>query len=504
MSGLVVGYGTADLDAVGDLLSHIGHRGPFRSGSYVHGKVAMAQNYLHADCPGAAPDAAIPVPAADAPELRICYTGQIGGAAGVRGTELADGPFGEEQAILSLYQQHGSGLFDYLDDAIFAFVISDGSRLLAARDVFGIKTLYYGYRDGTIYLASELKGLVPVTSEVYEFPPGHYMDEEGRLQQFASLPDVQPPPSSAPLSELIATTKEIVARAVRSRIDFAVPTGCLLSGGMDSSVISLLAAEYSRETGRSEPLPTFAMGVTGSGDIPTARLVADQIGSDHHEVVMDLEEMLPSLPDVIYYLESFDPSLVRSALGNFLVTRYAKQQGIEVLLSGEGGDEMFAGYAHMKTVPPSEIFGLQMACFRMLHSNAALRLDHMNECHSVRVVAPLVSGELFRFVMSMPVEYKVRQERGQPFGKWIFRKAYEPDLPEAIVWRPKLEFSQGTGLADLLPDRIGGMVSDEELREAQSDFPFVRSKEELYYFRLFAEHFGTGRAVETVGQWVST
>jgi asparagine synthase (glutamine-hydrolysing) len=489
---------------MGAMLSRLSHRGPFRSGDFARDKVSMGQNYLRADCPAAGPEAVVPVPAEGVPELRICYDGQIAGADGVHGTELGDGPFAEEQAILSLYQQHGAGLFDYLDDAIFAFVISDGSRFLAARDLFGIKTLYYGYRDGSVYLASELKGLVAVTSEVYEFPPGHYMDEEGRLQAFTALPDVEPSPSGAPLSELLTTTKEIVTRSVRNRIDFAVPTGSLLSGGMDSSVISYLAAEQSRQSGRSEPLPTFAMGVAGSGDIPIARLVAEQIGSDHHEVVMDLEEMLPSLPDVIYHLESFDPSLVRSALANFLITRYAKQQDIEVLLSGEGGDEMFGGYAHMKNAPSNEIFGLQMDCFRLLHNNAALRLDHMNECHSMRVIAPLVSGELFRFAISLPAEYKVRSERGQAFGKWLFRKAFEPNLPAEVIWRPKLEFSQGTGVAVLLPERVGGMVSDEDLRKVQSDFPFVRSKEEMYYFRLFTDYFGTGRAVETVGQWVST
>jgi asparagine synthase (glutamine-hydrolysing) len=503
MSGLVVGYGAPGLDTVGDMLSRIAHRGNFRSGRFAHGKVAMAQNYLHADCPGISAEAEIPVPAVDGPELRICYDGQIAGAGGVHGTELTNGPFAEEQAILSLYRQYGTGLFEYIDDAIFSFVISDGSRLLAARDLFGIKTLYYGYVDQTIYLATELKSLVAVTSDVYEFPPGHYMDEEGRFLPFATLPDVAPTPSNAPLSDLLATTKEIITRSVRNRIDFAVPTGSLLSGGLDSSVISYLASEQSRQAGRRDPLPTFVMGLEGSGDLPKARLVAEQIGSDHHEVVMDLDAMLPSLPDVIYYLESFDPSLVRSALGNFLVTRYAKEQGIEVLLSGEGGDEMFGGYAQMKSVPPSEIFDVQMSCFRLLHNNAALRLDHMNQCSSMRVVAPLVSDELFRFAMTLPAEYKVREERGQTMAKWLYRKAFEADLPEEVVWRPKLEFSQGTGLASLLPERIGQMVSDGEWRDAQSDFPFIRSKEELYYFRLFAEHFGTGRAVETVGQWVS-
>jgi asparagine synthase (glutamine-hydrolysing) len=277
-----------------------------------------------------------------------------------------------------------------------------------------------------------------------------------------------------------------------------------LSGGMDSSVISFLAGELHKERfGGDARLTTFAIGVGESSDIQNARIIARHINSDHRELMVDLDQVLEVLPDVIYYLESFDPSLVRSSASNFLISRHAKQQGYDVLLSGEGGDEIFCGYLYLKDCAPEELFSRQMECLGFLHNNASLRLDRMNQCHSVRVVAPLISGELFRYALAIPPEYKQKREGDEKIEKWIFRKAFEPFLPGTVTWRLKQEFSQGSGSADLLPAYFETVISDEELVEAQRDYPVVRSKEELSYFRLFAKHFGAGKAVETVGQWVS-
>ena len=174
-----------------------------------------------------------------------------------------------------------------------------------------------------------------------------------------------------------------------------------------------------------------------------------------------------------------------------------------MLLSGEGGDEVFCGYKYLGHCLTEELFAKQMECISFLHNNASLRLDRMNMCHSVRVVAPLISGELLRYAMAIPPQYKQKPEGSRRIEKWIFRKAYESLLPESVVWRSKQEFSQGSGSANLLLTYFEERIPDHELAEAQAKHPMLRSKEELYYFRLFTQHFGTGRAIETVGQWVS-
>ncbi len=283
-----------------------------------------------------------------------------------------------------------------------------------------------------------------------------------------------------------------------------MPTAGLLSGGMDSSVINYLASALHREKfGKDARLKTFAMGVGESEDIRSARVLADHINSDHHELIVDLEQVVEVLPEVIYYLESFDPSLVRSSVSNFLISKYAREHGIDLLLSGEGGDEIFCGYLYLKDFPPEELFVHQMECIGFLHNNASLRLDRMNHCNSIRVVAPLISGELFRYMLAIPPEYKQKPDGDEKIEKWIFRKAFEPFLPEIITRRLKQEFSQGSGSAALLPDYFETSISDDELAETQAKYPLVRSKEELYYFQLFTDNFGDGPALDTVGQWIS-
>jgi len=504
MSGFVVGYGSPDHVKIEEMFKKISYRGPYLSGILTNKSAIMAQNYLRADCPTAIPDEArVPISSSANGGLRICYDGQMGNVEQLARTYgISAGPFAEERILLHLHQKHGSNMCEYLDDAIFAFVISTGDEIFAARDLLGIKTLFYGRRDNTLYLATELKSLAAVTDDVNEFPPGHYMDGSGNLTRFAELPKTPPEHFHSDLNQMVEDIRDIIQRSLRSRVDFTVPTAGLLSGGMDSSVINYLASQlYKEKFGNDARLKTFAVGVGESEDIISARVLANHINSDHHELIVDLEQVLEALPEVIYYLESFDPSLVRSSVSNFIISKYAREQGIDLLLSGEGGDEIFCGYLYLKDFPPEELFVHQMECIGFLHNNASLRLDRMNHCNSVRVVAPLISGELFRYMLAIPPEYKQKPDGDDKIEKWIFRKAFEPFLPESITRRLKQEFSQGSGSAALLPDYFETSINDDELAEAQAKYPLVRSKEELYYFQLFTDNFGDGQAVETVGQW---
>lgn len=505
MSGFALILGQPEPKELETMFEKIKHRGPDLGGLVQTPGAILAQNYLPPDGPEGKTGTELPLAAAANPELRVCYDGQMGNWADLaQKHDLSDGPFREERLLLALYQKYGPEMLTRLNDAIYALALFDGQNLLAARDPLGLKTLFYGRKGSCLYLASELKSLTAVTDEVYEFPPGHYMDQTGRLTKFADLPQEPPAQMHQDVDQMIEDIRALIRKSLRNRIDFRFPTGGLLSGGIDSSVINYLAAELLREkVGPQARLKTFALGVGESEDIHNARLVSEMINSEHHELLVDLEEILEVLPQVIYYLESFDPSLVRSSASNFLVSRYAHQQGIQVLLSGEGGDEVFCGYLYLKQFPPQELFARQIECLGFLHSNASLRLDRMNQCNQVRVVAPLASGELLNYALAIPPEYKQKPESDEVVEKWIFRKAFEPFLPEPVVWRLKQEFSQGSGSAGVLPAYFEEAISDEELAEAQARHQVVRSKEELYYFRLFTEYFGSGRAVETVGQWVS-
>ncbi len=505
MSGFIVASGNPEPGKLREMLARISHRGPDLSGTFVSDGVIMAQNYLRPDCSGAVGGQPLPVRSPDNPDLFICYDGQMGNC-----PELSEeygipaGPFREERLILRLYERYGTAMLKYLSDSIFSLVIYNGTEILAARDLLGIKTLFYGWKDSTLYLASEMKAILAMTGEVFEFPNGHYLEAGGEPQRFAELPAEAPVYSNESIENITSRIRDIIERSFTNRLDFCAPTGGLLSGGMDSSVINYLGArEYRKKFGQGARLKTFSLGVGESSDVKSARQMAAYLDSDHHELIVDREQLLAALPEVIYHLENFDPSLVRSAISNYLISRYARSHGIEILLSGEGGDEVFCGYKYLAECPAEELFARQIECIKFLHNNASLRLDRMNQCNSIRVVAPLISGELLDYSLTIPPQYKQKPHNGQKIEKWIFRKAYETILPAAIVWRSKEEFSQGSGSADILPAYFEDQISDAELEEAQKIYPLVRSKEELFYFRIFTGFFGDSRAVETVGQWIS-
>ena len=504
MSGITAAYGSPKQSEMEAIIGKIAHRGPYTSGIYQHESVAMAQNYLKADnvmCD----HRLIPVRSESDPDLAICYDGQIGNWPELAEEHgVADGPFREERLILTLYRKYDRNMLKYLGDAIFALVISDGREILVARDLLGIKTLFYGRKGKNMYFASEIKGILEVTEDVHEFPNGHYLDSSCEFKCFAELP--QSPPSalsSQSIEKMARGIRERIERSFDNRVDFSQPTAGLLSGGMDSSVINYLASrKYKEQFGQDARFKTFALGVGESNDIRSARVIAQHIDTDHSELIVDINQILKVLPEVIYYLESFDPSLVRSSVANYLISRHAHEQGIRILLSGEGGDEVFCGYKYLGKCPTEELFERQMECLSYLHNNASLRLDRMNMSNSIKVIAPLISADLLEYVMKIPPQYKQKPQESKPrIEKWIFRKAYEDILPESIVWRSKQEFSEGSGSADALTVYFADTVVDKELAQAQEKYPVIRSKEELYYFNIFTDYYGDGLAVEAVGQW---
>ena len=506
MSGIVAIIGENAPEDCKKMLAGIQHRGPDISGIVSIGSSVIGQNYLPADVNGPMEDQTVPVVSQKASLQVVAYDGQIANCPELcQSFDIASGAFAEERLLLTLYERFNTNMLSYLNDAIFSFVIADeNGSVLAARDLLGIKTLFYARKNDAIFLGSEIKALLPITDEVYEFPPGHYMDHIGDFHPYDQLPHQPPEERHFDVDTCVSQVRHIIERSLAERVDFRYKTASLLSGGIDSSVVAMLASRlYKIKFGQDAQLPTFALGVGESNDIKNARLVAHHIDSHHHELIVDLDQVLEALDRTIYYLESFDPSLVRSAVANYLISKHAARQGIEVLLSGEGGDEVFCGYIYLKQLSLDAQFRGQIDCLKFLHNNASLRLDHMNQCNQIRVVAPLISGELLNFALAMAPELKQKPDGDQKIEKWIFRKAFESDLPTEIVWRLKAEFSEGSGSAGVLPSYFEQAVDDEELSAIQATHSMIRSKEEYYYFKVFTKYFGEGHSVDTVGQWIT-
>jgi len=379
------------------MLERISHRGNQASGFASTSNGVLSQTYLAADMRYLGADATVPVRTADSSEAAICYDGNL--YVESRHDTPGYAPSSDEHLLLRLYAERGVSMLHELPEGVFAFLIVDGSRFLAARDLLGIKTLFYGYRDDAVLFASELKALIGRVERVFEFPPGHYMDESGRLVRFAALPRNPAPHTESEPEAIAEEIRSIVHRRAEAALDGTTGSASLLSGGLDSSVIAAEVRSVGGARTPPEGLSTFSVGTGESSDVRHARTMAKHLGSDHHEYELTVEEMATLLPDVIYYLESFDPSLVRSAVANYVATREAKRRGVDVVFSGEGGDELFCGYAHFAGMPESELFANRIDTFEQLHNVASLRLDRMNLCHSVRVETPFISDELLSLAL---------------------------------------------------------------------------------------------------------
>lgn len=398
MSGIVAAFGNPKLSEIQQMQEIIKYRGKYTSGIFQKKDVILGQNYFEVD-KGRKGLMDIPVHSPEDSETRICYDGQMGNWETLaQQFGVKNEPFIEERILLTLFKKYEKGILEYLKDTIFAFIISDGKKLLAARDTLGIKTLFYGYNKNadTIYFSTELKSLIKVTSDVHEFPPGHYLDNSGQLKKFGQLPALATGNMENENTNNIAQTLvNIIEKGFCHRINLKYKTGCLLSGGLDSSIIASVFNKFNiKKYGRGARIKTFSVGVGKSEDLKYARLMSKYINSEHYEVKAIVSEVINILPQVIYYLESFDPSLVRSSVSNFLITRYAGSREIQILLSGEGADELFGGYEYFKDSCKKNIFKKQKECLKALHNNAALRLDRMNSCNSIKVITPFISEEI--------------------------------------------------------------------------------------------------------------
>ena len=454
MCGIVAQYGPGNADELLPMLDRLVHRGPDDSGTLEIGGHWLGHRRLSiVDVEGGHQPLRLPDDSA-----LLVGNGEIYNHATLRRV-LASRTLltrSDNEVALHLIDRGGPEALA-LTNGMFAlvFAAADG-RFVAARDPVGIKPLYWARQGSTIRFASELHAYDPSWQASAEpFPPGCYWTPETGLQRFAeSVPRVVGPvPGDA-----VRGVRDVVIGAVERQMMGDVPVGVFLSGGLDSSIVAAVAARY--VAGRGETLQTFAVGTPDSPDVLAARQVAEFIGSDHHEVLYDAEQAIEALPGVVRTIESFDPALVRSAVPNFFLARETAKH-VKVVLTGEGADELFAGYEYMRDIHlPQDLHDELERAVDGLHNLNLQRADRVTMRHSLEARVPFLDREVIDWAMRLPIELKIPRE-GE-MEKQVLREAFAGWLPEELLWRVKAQFGDGSGARDVLSGEVAADIDDAE------------------------------------------
>lgn len=428
------------------------------------------------------------------------------------------------EVILSLYREWRqklptteqvlsiSSLLEQLS-GIFAFVLYDeqNNEFLIARDPIGVIPLYIGYdKEGTVYVASELKALEGQCERYEPFLPGHYLySREGINMQRYYQRDWFEYNAVKDNSASVDAIHDALQDAVRRQLMSDVPYGVLLSGGLDSSVISAIAEKFSQnriednsQTRAYWPrLHSFAVGLKGAPDLEKARRVAEHIGTVHHEINYTIQEGLDAIRDVIYYIETYDVTTVRASTPMYLLARVIKSMGIKMVLSGEGADEIFGGYLYFHKAPtPQDFHEETVRKLSKLHLYDCLRANKSLAAWGIEGRVPFLDKEFLDVAMRTNPQAKMCP--GQTIEKKIIREAFAHLLPDEVAWRQKEQFSDGVGYSwiDTLKSVTAAAVSDEQMEHASERFPInpPKNKEEYYYRSIFEEHFPSDSAARSV------
>ena len=488
----------------------IRHRGPDWSGIYCGGSAILAHERLSIVDPESggqplfSPDRkqvlAVNGEIYNHQEIRRLFAGQY---------EFQTGS--DCEVILALYREKGINFLEDLS-GIFAFVLYDEEKneFLIARDPIGVIPLYIGYdSDGTVYVASELKALEGQCERYEPFLPGHYYWSVDPGQKWYYRRDWMQYDAVKDNPASVEAIHDALEDAVKRQLMSDVPYGVLLSGGLDSSVISAIAEKYSEmrieddsKTKAYWPrLHSFAVGLKGAPDLAKAKLVADHIGTVHHEINYTIQEGLDAIRDVIYFIETYDVTTVRASTPMYLLARVIKSMGIKMVLSGEGADEIFGGYLYFHKAPTAKDFHDEtVRKLGKLYMYDCLRANKSLSAWGVEGRVPFLDKEFLDVAMRTNPEAKMCP--GTTMEKKIVREAFADMLPKEVAWRQKEQFSDGVGYSwiDTLKQITSEAVTDEQMAHAAERFPInpPKNKEEYYYRSIFAEHFPSDSAAKSV------
>lgn len=488
----------------------IRHRGPDWSGIYCGGSAILAHERLSIVDPESGRQ---PLFSPDGKQV-LAVNGEIYNHRDLRRRYADSYQFqtgSDCEVILALYRDKGTAFLEDLS-GIFAFALYDSETgdYLIARDPIGVIPLYIGRdSDGLVYVASELKALEGQCDSYEEFLPGHYYSsKDGGMKRYYTR-DWMEYANVKDNGASVASIHDALEDAVKRQLMSDVPYGVLLSGGLDSSVISAVAQKYAQNRiendGKTEAwwprLHSFAVGLKGAPDLAKARLVADYIGTVHHEINYTIEEGLDALRDVIYFIETYDVTTVRASTPMYLLARVIKSMGIKMVLSGEGADEIFGGYLYFHKAPNAQAFHEEtVRKLSKLHLYDCLRANKSLSAWGVEGRVPFLDKEFLDVAMRTNPEAKMCP--GSTVEKKIVREAFADMLPNEVAWRQKEQFSDGVGYSwiDTLKQITAERVTDEQMAHAAERFPInpPRNKEEYYYRSIFAEHFPSESAARTV------
>ena len=488
----------------------IRHRGPDWSGIYSGGSAILAHERLSIVDPESGGQ---PLYSPDRQQV-LAVNGEIYNHQDIRKSYSGRYDFqtgSDCEVILALYRDKGINFLEDLS-GIFAFVLYDESEdaFLIARDPIGVIPLYIGYdADGTVYVASELKALEGNCERYEPFLPGHYYWSKTPGMRRYYQRDWMEYDAVKENGGDAASIRSALEDAVKRQLMSDVPYGVLLSGGLDSSVISAIAEKYSEmrieDDSRSKAywprLHSFAVGLKGAPDLAKAKIVADHIGTVHHEINYTIQEGLDALRDVIYYIETYDVTTVRASTPMYLLARVIKSMGIKMVLSGEGADEIFGGYLYFHKAPDAQAFHEEtVRKLSKLHQYDCLRANKSLSAWGVEGRVPFLDKEFLDVAMRLNPTNKLCP--GTTIEKRIVREAFADMLPSEVAWRQQEQFSDGVGYSwiDTLKQITSEAVSDDEMAHASERFPInpPKTKEEYYYRSIFAEHFPSESAALSV------
>lgn len=503
MCGIAGCFGVNDTKTINRMLDALPHRGPDDRGVHTYGNTVFGHTRLSiVDVPGGHQ----PIIANEGRTGIIC-NGEIYNFRRIREKLVSKYDFksdSDSEVVLHLYREKGTDCI-YDLDGMFAFAIFDGDDYMLARDPLGIKPLYYGRVGGKLYFSSELGAMsLAGVDDVHEFPNGHYYTPDQGFVQYYRVPPIQQHIHSD-IEEACELVRKTLIKSVKKRLlaDREIHVGSFCSGGLDSSLIAAIAAE------EIPNLHTFVVGMRDAGgnesdDLKASRIAAKHIGSTHHEYIFTEDEYYEALPLVISKLETYDPSLVRCAVPCHFTCKCAAEH-VTVVLTGEGADEVFSGYHYMKNF---DMGGLNREARRLIgdvHNINLQRADRMGMYFSLELRVPFFDVAMVDLGMKIPPELKIRERNGEMVEKWILRKAFEGTghLPDDILWRYKVQYTQGAGGEDLGEKLAESEMTDSEYERIVAENPnaVINSKEAAYYFKIFRKYHPQESVLNSIGIW---